>query len=406
MKLPVWLLRLLPMWDYICPRCRREVKPNSHKCPYCGEHFPFPLKVPPKCLKSKEELERYVHEKIFPKLSSWQREYLAQYFTIIFQDGFESGDFSAWTGTSTYGDATVSITNEKSHHGSYCLKATGLDAPGERAFAYKTFATNYDALYMRGYGMFNETWTSWNAHFISLETTSQTILAPVYHWTNQKWGLRYNNGGTWTNTWETGTSTVSPGVWYCVEIFCDTANGIAKLWVNGVLKLEVIGINYYYKPIQRAVAGHRWVSTAQSSPRTVYVDCVVVADTYIGPEAEIILKQWSQTGYTIHVYNRPSKTLNLTQTLITLGPWTLPIPVFLKHWTVTLQAAYASSCPMKVIRFSKMLQLNHCFSRPSRLAILFERLRLLHEFYAGEPSAKRTKLFLVLGDLAIQLSND
>jgi hypothetical protein len=50
--------------------------------------------------------------------------------TQIFADGFESGDFSAWTGTS--GSPTVQNTTK--HHGTY---GCTFDAP---ECAYKTFS--------------------------------------------------------------------------------------------------------------------------------------------------------------------------------------------------------------------------------------------------------------------------
>ncbi|MEM2263332.1 MAG: hypothetical protein QW160_03840 [Candidatus Bathyarchaeia archaeon] len=121
---------------------------------------------------------------------------------------------------------------------------------------------------------------------------------------------------------------------------------------------------------------------------------------------EIILKQWSQTGFTSHVYTRPYCTMKLaqnlsmlhtfvchrftrlTQSLQTFHKWTVEYPfLILRRWVAALQTTYA-------------------FSRSSRLVFLFERLGLLHEFYAVKPTAKRTRLFLVIGDLAIQLSND
>ncbi|MFN3329236.1 MAG: hypothetical protein ACK40U_10400, partial [Fervidobacterium pennivorans] len=42
--------------------------------------------------------------------------------TEIFSDGFESGDFSAWTGTAQ-SSGTVTVVTENPHHGTYSAKA-------------------------------------------------------------------------------------------------------------------------------------------------------------------------------------------------------------------------------------------------------------------------------------------
>ena len=39
MHLPSLLLKLLPMWDYVCPKCQESVPKNSHECPHCGESY-------------------------------------------------------------------------------------------------------------------------------------------------------------------------------------------------------------------------------------------------------------------------------------------------------------------------------------------------------------------------------
>jgi predicted amidophosphoribosyltransferase len=81
MGIPHWLLRLFPMWDYICPRCKKKVQKKSHNCPHCQERYSTPVRVPPKLCKDKKALENYVHKHVFPKVSYAQRNYLTQFFT-------------------------------------------------------------------------------------------------------------------------------------------------------------------------------------------------------------------------------------------------------------------------------------------------------------------------------------
>jgi len=55
----------------------------------------------------------------------------------VFEDGFETGDFSLWTGTTRTSGETTTISTDDKHHGSYsivCARAspTGLNVPYAR----------------------------------------------------------------------------------------------------------------------------------------------------------------------------------------------------------------------------------------------------------------------------------
>ena len=158
----------------------------------------------------------------------------------------------------------------------------------------------------------------------------------------------------------------------------------------------------------------------------------------------IILKQWSQTGYTTHAFNRPfrsmkltqnlnashvysrpfcslklTQTLNLahafirhrlmrfTQALKTLHMWTVEYPaLILKQWFATLQTAHTLKRPQRLIQITQTLQTVHTFSRPVRIVKLPAIIRLIHAHFVAFPGVKKTKLFLIIGDLAVQLSGD
>ena len=60
-----------------------------------------------------KQLSWLIH-KLKPQFPEWLQEWLAIYFTVIFEDGFESGDFSAWTGTAG-APAVVSTTSPVSY---------------------------------------------------------------------------------------------------------------------------------------------------------------------------------------------------------------------------------------------------------------------------------------------------
>ena len=63
--------------------------------------------------------------------------------TVIFSDGFESGNFSAWTGdvVSSVGGESISIIDTLPHHDTYSFQSTiPNDTNGNyAAYIYKTF---------------------------------------------------------------------------------------------------------------------------------------------------------------------------------------------------------------------------------------------------------------------------
>ena len=294
MKLPALLLRFLPLWSYICPRCRREVKRNSHKCPYCGEKYGKQLKVPPLFLKNKEALEKYVHEKIFPRISVKQREYLAQFFTTIFEDGFESGDFSAWTGTSTSAGETAEVVTTDPHHGSYHAKfVCDGSSNGEYAYVYKTVSET--VLYTRAYFKILTSLPASGKYYrlIQYRTDGHSNFANL--------GI-VNSAGTiyWQIDCFAGTDRyqydIQLNTWYCLEFYAkvNTASGELKGYINGEELLSLTADFSGDTVINRVEVGERY-SNGQTA-HTIYVDCVVVADTYIGEEGGVTEVQISDSA--------------------------------------------------------------------------------------------------------------
>jgi hypothetical protein len=271
------------MWDYICPKCRREVKPNSHQCPSCGERFPFPLRVPPRCLKDQKALEDYVHKHIFPRISASQREYLAQFFTTIFSDGFESGDFSAWSGTVVTSGQLLEVISTLPHHGTYHLHAK-TTASGVQAYAYKTFtATNI--VYSRAYIRILNEWTNGDVWILQHKAGTTNIhgLAVTYS-SGLKWRIKWYNGAT--VNYETEATGPAINTWYCIEIYSyiHASAGEATFWIDGNQLVTKTGLDSdNFGNVSQTGLGIMYTSVGGTVE--LYADCAVVADTYIGPEA-------------------------------------------------------------------------------------------------------------------------
>jgi hypothetical protein len=298
LKIPVCLLRLLPMWSYICPKCRKTIKKNSHKCIHCGEQYGCPVRVPSRVLKDTKSLEEYVHKHVFPRVSNAQRDYLAQYFTEIFSDGFESGDLSEWDGS--YADSGCSVVGNDTtypHHGSYNLKATIAASASNTWALVSQDVSGYNPVHTRAMNCVfeNEPDTSdtyrvlafmQGPYWDALAYAGIKYYNSAWHW----WVYARDNGG-FVNYYG---GTVNFDTAYCMEfsIYRDGSAGYAKLYVDGELEVEATGLNNTDRSLNYATVGFTY-SSAGSNPGIFYADCIVIADTYIGPESETCTKTWA-----------------------------------------------------------------------------------------------------------------
>ena len=200
--------------------------------------------------------------------------------THIFEDGFETGDFSKWSPVV----GTPTVTSGEAHHGTY--KAV-LSAASQYAQARFTL-TPVDRCFMRAYVMFMS---------FPASGTETTVLG-VYNWASSrymaevrvgnfsgiyKWRLRYyDNGVHYTVTSEQQKPVLN--TWYCVEVdgkSNSTTNSEARIYINGN---ELTDISQTGKNNNLPITcGYIWANTAV----TRWYDCVVIDAAYIGPECTL-----------------------------------------------------------------------------------------------------------------------
>lgn len=234
----------------------------------------------------------------------------AVFATVIFEDGFESGDFSAWTGTVVDGSSTLETIGAAAYQGDYgahCFKA----AWDNFAYCSKTLASSYADLYVRVYMKINEG----GAHvsgvggaFIYLTYSGNPRAA---------FGI-YNDEGTqrpalrrWgESAWTFDADGTFPSGWFCFEaVATDT---LLALYIDGV---EVIHHDITTGLTKDGVVCGQFFDWGGHGLDTdIYFDCVVVADAYIGPEAE---------GETFELY--PSINLNFSPTSLSDFYGTYPL---------------------------------------------------------------------------------
>ncbi|MEM2367468.1 MAG: hypothetical protein QXQ50_04455 [Candidatus Bathyarchaeia archaeon] len=212
--------------------------------------------------------------------------YLQQNFDIdptIFQDGFESGDFSAWTGTVVSSGQTLEVQTSIKHHGTYGMHAQ-CTADSTNAYAYKGLS-DANPLFFRAYVRFAN-FSQQNYNVMQLKNTDGSRI----------WRLRvYNTGALNLERWYPSYASWSVGftasldTWYCIEVkfLKDASAGEYRIWIDGVEKTGATGLDTSGAgTIGRVEFGVISTFVTGVGTQEMYGDCVVVADTYIGPEAE------------------------------------------------------------------------------------------------------------------------
>jgi hypothetical protein len=182
--------------------------------------------------------------------------------TSIFSDGFESAGFSAWT--STVGSPTIQTTI--THHGSYAMQTDTTNNEWVRKDALTNFKNVRLYIYFASLPTtgnklnFLDTWGSPSEIVVGVKNDGGTL----------KWGITYPT--------EQYAALPSPktGVWYCVELAVSVGSNV-KVYVDGV---EVISRNGAYSAFNNLFVG----AFSKAEALTNYADCIVVADSYIGPE--------------------------------------------------------------------------------------------------------------------------
>jgi len=187
----------------------------------------------------------------------------------IFSDGFESGDFSAWTGIS--GSPSPTVTNTSPLQGAYSATATKTNGVG--GTSYKTISA-IGTLYAGTYVKWDANPSSGKVHsFMQIQTGGFQI--GVYNVSGTiKWAC-------YIGAWQTSNiSNPTNNTKYWVEIYFDknTSNGWMK--VDGVTVLS--GLSCANVDITTFRVGAVYVTT---DTITFTWDRCIVSDVYIGPES-------------------------------------------------------------------------------------------------------------------------
>jgi hypothetical protein len=206
---------------------------------------------------------------------------------IIFSNGFESGSFSAWTGTSITGGETRTVVTSPVHSGAYSARfASNGRGKTERAYAYRSI-TSSNELYARGYFYISQsgiTDDNDRFSFIMLLTGSTTLTYAGWARTNGvvKWTLMIRSGTSSVIAYSAASPSIS--TWYSVELHWkrDSTNGFGELYVDDVLVVSITNRNTAsYSSANTVRFGLPEIYRCAST--TIIIDDCTVSSSYIGP---------------------------------------------------------------------------------------------------------------------------
>ncbi len=282
---------------------------------------------------------------------------------IIFNDGFESGNTSAWTGTTVTTGETAAANSTIKHTGSYSLKCTTNGGGGtENAYVSYVFDVTQAELYLRSYVYIDtngidaagdsidfmrvRVGTTLLAHF-GMRMTSGVV----------RWWAQCRSGTSYIDTYATSTAAPSTGQWYCIEGHwknSSTAGGV-ELYVNGVSVLSTWTRDTdNYGNADRVMFGIAETSGVAAS--VTFSDCAFISTTYVGPETTSNLDSSFSTGNNFAVapkvtfnnnvsYGLSESYSSLVQSSFKVNPQLVTSPSFSANLVSTfgLIAAFSSS---------------------------------------------------------------
>ena len=211
----------------------------------------------------------------------------------VFDDGFESGDFSKWTGTTTSSGESALVVDTLPHHGNRHGQFTSNgSSDSEHAYCYKMI--DKEELYARGYlyvaGDLPLADDEDRFYFLRFRANDQSITGAGIRRNGSvdSWILYTRNGSDWIGPFYAPSPVVGGYRWYCVELYWKKASsyGLVEMYVDGEKVLEVTDIDTADSGNVDEVDFGLVSATNVQNRLTVYGDCFALSDAYIGPETD------------------------------------------------------------------------------------------------------------------------
>lgn len=195
--------------------------------------------------------------------------------TILYHDGFDTGDFSGWA---LVIGSTALPTSEKAHHANYSMKLTS-DFQGVRGNDFTPVTLAYARCYINFSSLpVLDGATTEFLRLVEPITANYVLCAWIVNTAGTVvWRLRDGAG----NTFDAASGPLL-NTWYCVEIKHTGVKGDPdRLYVDGV---EVATGNGYFGVFGTVTRVDAVQSAVPIAGHIFYIDCVFVSDEYLGVE--------------------------------------------------------------------------------------------------------------------------
>jgi hypothetical protein len=151
--------------------------------------------------------------------------------TTIFSDGFESGNFSAWSSVTTAGDGTATVQSAIVSTGSYAAQLTESANTGSKSYARKTFSTVQDLTATGDFQLLQAGTSSGNVPFFRFFDPGSTRLVSLYRQNGTSNQIYVNYGGTAYLT--TGRLALNTWATFSIHLTTNGAASTVAITLNG-----------------------------------------------------------------------------------------------------------------------------------------------------------------------------
>jgi hypothetical protein len=185
----------------------------------------------------------------------------------IFSDGFESGDFSAWSQTVTAGDGNATVQSAQVRTGLVAAQLSESATSGSKAYSRKTFSAVQDLTASGDFMVLQQGASGGNVPFFRfLDPTSARIVS-LYRQNGTKGSIGLGYGGINYST----TGTLALSTWASISLHVITAgtSSTVEVRLNGALIYQTTA----------ASLGSAGTATVQIGNDTAAQAFAIVADT-------------------------------------------------------------------------------------------------------------------------------